>query len=341
MSDPSPLPNTPAAPRRLAVVIATHGRPTLLERTLRTVGAADDPGVPVEIVVIENGGRMGAEALCRDLELPYQVTYRFVAEGGKSRALNRVLPGLDADLLVFFDDDVRVAAPTLRAYHAAALRHGPGHFFGGPFEVDYEAPPPVWLTPHLPASAVGWSLGDAERTIDRPDFIGVDWAAFRDDILAAGGFAEHLGPNPVFRTIGQETDMQKRLLARGARGVYVPEAFVRHFVPRARCSVAWALERYERTFFSFTMGQRSHPAATRLGGVPLWLWKQAGLHALRVQAARLRGLGWERRIGGEMALAADRGSIQAFRLMAKGVRWPTGPAAPLSPAVAPPARAGA
>jgi hypothetical protein len=60
-----------------------------------------------------------------------------------------------------------------------------------------------------------------------------------------GDLLERRGPGTPAR--GQETDMQSRLLARGVTGYYLPGAVVWHFVPRERCSPAWALSRAEQS----------------------------------------------------------------------------------------------
>lgn len=299
--------------RRSAALIATHGRPTLLRRTLESIDACEGVDVPFEIVVVENGGRHGAEELCGALRLGHPLRYLYVDEPGKSNALNVAIASLDADLIVFFDDDVRVDRCAVRAFAEAAARHGPGSFFGGPVEVDYEEPPPRWLHRYLPGTVVGWTLGSAERIIDTPDFIGTNWAAFRADLLAAGGFAAHLGPNARFRTIGQETEMQKRLLARGARGVFVPRGAATHWVPRERCTLEWALDRWARTHMSRAM-ENPRRGDLSVAGVPLWLIKQTAGSAARVAANRLLARDWAARIDSEMRHAADRGTLRGYRL---------------------------
>ncbi|HET8650039.1 MAG TPA: glycosyltransferase, partial [Gemmatimonadales bacterium] len=263
--------NASDAPIRTIALIATHGRPALLGRTLESLGADPNPGGPLELVVVENGEAAGVKQICDGLSLRYPIRYLYVAQPGKSNALNFALAQSDAELVVLFDDDVVVAPGTIAAYREAACRHGPGHFFGGPFDADYQERPPDWLIPYLPRSATGWSLGDHEQMVSAPDFIGVNWAVFRQDVLDAGGFAPHRGPNARFRTLGQEEEMQQRLLAAGATGVYVPGARVSHFVPKDRCSVEWALDRRYRSYLTFQLARTRRPKHASLAGVPLWL----------------------------------------------------------------------
>ena len=104
--------------------------------------------------------------------------------------------------------------------------------------------------------------------MSEPRFIGLNWAAYSRDLRAVGGFSERLGPGGSSGSPGHETDMQERLLAAGLRGLYVPGALVWHYVPRGRCSPAWALERAKRT--GIWQGLKATESVPRLFGYPRW-----------------------------------------------------------------------
>jgi GT2 family glycosyltransferase len=71
--------------------------------------------------------------------------------------------------------------------------------------------------------------------------MGFNWAAYLADLKAAGGFDYRKGPGAPTGSVGQETDMQRRLLRLGMRGLYLPEAVVWHYVAKSRCTPEWAL----------------------------------------------------------------------------------------------------
>lgn len=224
----------------LSVVIPTAGRPDLLERTLRSLGQCGLPEGYRGVWVVENGAAAGARAVvgaCRD-EL--KARYLHVERPNKSHALNVALGRLESSLVVFLDDDVRVSPSLLEAYADAAGQNGAGHFFGGPMGVDYEEPPPDWLRRYLPPSAIGWEGNGS----DPSEVMGCNWAAFVDDIHRVGPFTTDRGPGTS--AVGQEHEMQARLARAGVRGRYVPDARVWHWVPRARCSPEWVLDRARR-----------------------------------------------------------------------------------------------
>ncbi len=238
----------PATPIPLSAVIPTYGRAALLARTLDSLAACARPPGYAGTLVVENGPKGAAEALVAEAAGRHPglgLRYLHAERANKSAALNAALADESLrGLLVFFDDDVRMAPGLLEAYAAAAAAHPEGGaFFGGPFSVDYEEAPPGWLLRHLPWSARGMEFSgpDAEK---RPDYyLGFNWAAFAGDIRAAGGFDPNFGPGSPTGARGQETYMQKALRQCGAEAVDVPEARVWHYVPRERCSPQWVVRR--------------------------------------------------------------------------------------------------
>jgi glycosyltransferase involved in cell wall biosynthesis len=206
--------------------------------------------------------------------------YRFHPQGNKSAALNAALSELSDELVLFFDDDVRFSPQVLAAYYEAASTASARSYFGGPTAVDYEVVPPEWLRELLPLSAKGFSWSNG-KFVDRPCFLGFNWAAFANDLKQHGGFRIEFGPADVERCpTGGETMMQIDLMHAGFRGVYVPQALVWHFVPAERCSPEWLLDRSYRN--GIQLGLRG--AADRLH--PLWRMLY-GQYSLTVQLLRV------------------------------------------------------
>ena len=244
------------------VVIPTSARSDLLQRTLRSLAACKKPPLFQKVIVIENGTSKRSPVTVPDLEFQHLHT----ETPGKSRALNIALDAIEEGLVVFFDDDVRLPPDILLHYARVAEEQGPTAFFGGPVDVDYEEPPPDWLVPALPGSAKGWGLNGLEREKHRW-FIGSNWAAFASSLREAGGFNEQVGPGSVSNSIGQDNEMQERLHGAGFEQVFVPEAKVRHYVPKSRCSSTWMMHRAFRRGVSDGLD----PIGDRtLFGIPRW-----------------------------------------------------------------------
>ena len=190
---------------------------------------------------------MGAETVVANAPSSLRVRYIHIEQGNKNLALNTAIRDLGDNCLLFFsDDDVRYAPDVLVRYHDAAIERGRGWFFGGPFGVDRDTPPPAWLDKYLPPSARGWEPDSANVDLEHAILIGFNWAAFVGDIRRAGWFDPIFGPGSAAGAPGDEKDMQLRLKRHGAQAHFVEDARVWHYVPVERCTVDWALHRNYR-----------------------------------------------------------------------------------------------
>jgi hypothetical protein len=267
----------------LVVVIPTHGRPTLLGRTLDSVLACTPPpGRQVRLIVVENGPKSGAEKLVAGVAAWLRPEYRHVPTANKSAALNAVVRELGDSLVVFFDDDIRVDPSILCHYAEAAGSTRNGRFYGGAVLVDYEAQatPPDWLLAYLPVSAQGWrpDAGTYRGVSDKLAFLGCNWAAFSSDLREAGAFDARFGPGGTSGGTGQERAMQIALRERGAIPQYLPDALTWHYVPRSRCSPRWALDRTYRNAIRAGHDLAFAPDTPQVAAVPI----QLAMRALRL-----------------------------------------------------------
>jgi glycosyltransferase involved in cell wall biosynthesis len=268
------------------IVIPTHRRPDLLERTLASLAGCNLPPSFSQTIVIENGPPAGADRVVAAAAPCLRIRYLYQASGNKSLALNTVLKEIDNALVVFFDDDVRIEPDTLMAYDRHARDVSAGVFYGGAMGVDYQkGPPPKWLSPFLPASLLGWSLEPDTDVVNRAVFLGCNWAAYSEDLRRCGGFNTAVGPGSPTRSTGQERDMQERLLQAGLRGRYVADAKVWHYVTAAECTPAYALQRAFR--HAVEGGLRFEDHSPHLLGIPRWLVRRLMLSYLRALCVSL------------------------------------------------------
>ena len=267
-----PHPQAEAAVGRLIVIIPTHGRPDLLERTLASISHCCLPPAVQCVRVVENGGQHGAEHCVRRFAGAFPTEYLYFPKGNKSAALNYAMRDLDDEFVVFFDDDVRVAPETLIAYAECLDSKDDKRFFGGPFGCDYDHPPPEWLARFLPVSARGWTSPDGRGFARDLAFIGFNWAAYARHIKAVGGFDPRVGPGGEAGASGQESNMQVRLQAAGFEPRYVADAMVWHYVPESRCSPEWAIRRILRQ--GVYSGLHTSTPSRIPFGVPPWILRR-------------------------------------------------------------------
>jgi len=254
----------------ITIVIPTHNRNDLLSRTLDSLSKIDLPINYRQTIVIENGGEFGAKQVVSQASSHLRVDYQYYENGNKSAALNHVLSLVDDDLLVFFDDDIRVAKGLLQSY-ASMAADWPHCFFGGPMECDYEEDPESWV--RLPPSALGWSPRE-DSSGQSLVFLGCNWAAFTEHLRLSGGFDPRVGPGGTTGARGQETLMQNKLREHGYSPRYIPDAMVWHYVPSNRCSERWALERAYQN--GLTKGLEDQDDFPTLFRAPQWMLRKLG-----------------------------------------------------------------
>jgi len=267
---------------KLVVVIPTAGRAQLLRRTLESLADCTMPGCYCETIVVENGPRADARSVVSSFQDKLRTRYLHVEKANKSNALNVAIAELDDRCLVYFtDDDVRLSTNVLATYAEAAREMDGGVFLGGATGVDYDEPPPEWLRPFLPSDARPFTRQDFEKGSRYLVFLGFNWAAFVGDIRAAGGFDSRFGPGGTSGSIGQESDMQQRLLGAGVEPQFVAQAKVWHYVPLQRCSPQWIANRHYRFGILDAITRRQRPQ-NRLR-LPVWHWRRVarqGFHYL-------------------------------------------------------------
>jgi len=265
---------------RFNIVIPTYCRCKLLKRTLTSLANAIKPVGFEHVIVIENGSKDEAENICHQFSNELPLIYKHQIQSGKGRALQSVMEDLKDGFVLFLDDDVRICSDLLTNYSSAIQQQGAGYIYGGPLLIDYEVEPKKWLKKYLPYSVIGWSPTDQTIPyLKEGYFLGANFGAFVEDILAVGGFLADLGPgshiggtegNPT----GLESEIQTRLQEAEKKQYYVQNAKVWHFVSHDRCTPSWALHRHYRNKIhkGYLAGKNKPDVAKWWYGVPKYLW---------------------------------------------------------------------
>lgn len=293
------------------VLIATAGQSDLLTRTLDTLAACLKPASFQGVVLVENGGQPTAEGLAETYRETLSLRYVFEPMGNKNRALNRGLVIIGSGLVVLFDDDVRIEPQNLHAYARASEQYPDAVFFGGHCLCDYEVKPASHIVDLLPLSAKGWSL-QPDELITQPHALGFNWAVRAEAVRELGGFIEDRGPGTAV-CVGDEYQMQKRLIQKFGPGRFVVNARVWHYVPVSKCNDAWLIERGYHYGISKAMDDRDDGAAAR---VPPWAWRRLITSTIKWFIARAVP-SQAFRLKTSYGRAINRGIIDGYRLDAK------------------------
>lgn len=304
-----------------SILLATRDRAASLDRTLASIAAQATEGIRWEVLVADNGSTDGTAAILDRWAERLPLRWAIEPRPGKNRALNRVLGMAHGRLLLFTDDDV-IAAPHWIASHWTAAAHWPAcDIFAGVIRPQFPARPPEW-TRREPFRSVLFAAYEYERDegpIEHLPF-GPNYA-IRSLLLGRETFDGTVGPNGSEYAMGGETELLRRLRAKGARTAYVPGAVVEHIIRPEQLSEEFVVARAGRFGRGLVRLGDVEWSPHRLFGVPRYLIRQLVEVWLRRVRARLRGDRFER-LAADFAYHTVLGSMAECRESG----WPLPPA---------------
>lgn len=263
---------------RIEVTICTWNRSGLLARTLdRFCHLRRPAGAEWRLLVVNNNSTDRTADVLESFADRLPLRWVVERQPGLSNARNRAIAEVNADYLVWTDDDVLVAPEWLSAY-ARAFRDRPeAAFFGGPVDPWFEGDPPAWLSRNLQHVAIAFALrqfGDAAFRFDATHVPFGANCAFKHDVQRAYRYDPTLGRGPGRSLSGEETDVMRQIMAAGHTGWWVPDARVRHFIPRDRQTLGY-LRRIFAGAGELSALSLDGTGVPRLFGRPRWLLGQA------------------------------------------------------------------
>ena len=230
----------------VTVVLPTHRRPDALARALTGLAHQQEPGVPWDVVVVDNEPAPGAEdtfARHRSV-LPPGSRMAREAQVGACAARNRGIAEATGDIVAFLDDDVVPARDWLTQL-VRPLVEGRAEAVGGRAVLDPSVPRPAWFDEDgIGAYLTSFHPSPVERYLTGDEYVITANAAFLARTLAEiGGFDSRLGPRGDVHIVNDDVLLSRRLLEAGGRLLYVPAAVVVHELPAQRLRPRWLLRR--------------------------------------------------------------------------------------------------
>ncbi|TIC88388.1 glycosyltransferase family 2 protein [Nocardioides sp. GY 10113] len=218
---------------RIAVLIATYGRPELLMRLLDSL-AVQRTARSLRVVVVDNDPDSSARAAVASH--PLDVEYHHEPDPGIVSARNRGLASLQAadDAMMFIDDD-EWAPPDWVETLARACEEWGCAVTTGPVEQAFPVGTPDWL-----------QVGDLHSRADRRTGSPVHRVATNNTLVLVSAWIDAGRPefDQRFRyTGGSDTDFFGRMIDLGADCRWVSAAVVRESVPVERTTTSWVLRR--------------------------------------------------------------------------------------------------
>jgi glycosyltransferase involved in cell wall biosynthesis len=247
----------------------------------------------VKIIVVDNNSTDDTKAVINDAaERSHgRVSYVFEKKQGRSPALNAGVAVATGDLIGFIDDDEEIDESWYETI-LEAFTNNQVDFIGGPYVPRFESEIPEWLPKDHTAVVGIVDGGDKVVPFDKsyPGILMGGNAVFTRELLQqVGPYSTALGRSGTRLLSCEDEDMYQRLMAAGARGLYLPHLIVYHFIPVERLT-----KRYHRSWcfwqsVSSAVLDRIRPQSTPyVWGVPRYFYGRALRGMLRLVSVRNR-----------------------------------------------------
>ena len=287
------LPSAGKLSMRLDVILPTFNRHELLKLTLQSLLAADTPsGLSVSVTVVDNNSSDMTHETVENYQAKFsgRLHYVFEKKQGRSHALNAGINSTSGDLVGMIDDDEQIDRNWFRRIYEM-FAGGEVDFMGGPYVPHWPGTPPSWL-PRDHAGVIGVVDGGSLHAYGTSDaeLMGGNAVISRAMFTKVGLYSTDLGRNGKRPLADEDTDMYHRLLAAGARGMYVPDLIIYHYIHPDRLTKRYFRRwHFWRGVSSGVLDHRQPQPTPYLFGVPRYLFGSAARGLLHM-LPRMAGL---------------------------------------------------
>lgn len=286
---------------KISVVLCTYNRRESLGRTLNSFVEISTPeSSSWELILVDNNSQDKTKTFVEGFQKRCKLNIEYVFEGkpGLSHARNRGIEQADGEVIAFTDDDVIVDKYWLLNIQKAFEEHDVS-CVGGKILPIWEIPKPKWLTQELGHVLALLDRGDKPLYLDSPVVWGANFAIKSDTFEKYGGFDTNLGRIPGRLFAGEETEFVRRILNKGEKILYDPNAVVYHYIPSHKISKRYFRKwKYDQGVLRASLRGHSnnnnylgipyHPTAYLVKNALLFLkdiryfWQKRFLYELRV-----------------------------------------------------------
>jgi glycosyltransferase involved in cell wall biosynthesis len=274
---------------QLDVIVPTYNRHSLLERALQSLLVAELPaGLDVKVTVVDNNSRDETSSVVDSFKPRFEgrLNYLFEPKPGKSHALNTGIAATSGELVGMIDDDEEVDRSWFMRINEIFAKDELD-FIGGPYVPRWGAPPPSWL-PSRYSGVIGVvNLGSEQRPYGADNVLpGGNAVVRRSTLKRLMPYSTALGPQGDHYLADEDKDMYLRLMASGAKGLYLPDLIVYHYIHPERLT-----KRYYRHWCfwrgvsSGILDRERRQQVPYLLGVPQYLFGRAARATLQILRA--------------------------------------------------------
>jgi glucosyl-dolichyl phosphate glucuronosyltransferase len=274
---------------QLDVIVPTYNRHSLLERALQSLLAAELPtGLHVQVTVVDNNSRDQTSSVVDSFKPGFQgrLHYLFEPKPGKSHALNTGIAATSGELVGMIDDDEEIDRSWFVRINEV-FADDELDFVGGPYVPRWGAPPPTWLPGRYSGVIGAFNLGSEPRPYGADTVLpGGNAVVRRSTLKRLMPYSTALGPRGDHYLADEDRDMYLRLIGSGAKGLYLPDLIVYHYIHPQRLTKQyyrhWC---FWRGVSSGILDRERRQEVPYLLGVPRYLFGQAARATLQILKA--------------------------------------------------------
>ena len=233
---------------RVQIAICTWNRARLLDRTLDQMRRVEVPtDTQVEFLIVDNASQDDTREVISHYAETLNIRSLAEDQQGHCHARNRAIAAADGDLIVWTDDDVLVDKKWIWHYVAAAKEQSEVAFWGGPILPEFVDRRPLWIKENWKRCKGCFAVRDLGETPVEFDPSTLPYGAnfaVRTDVQKQFTFNTDLGRKGNLVVGDDEIELLRRILDRGYRGRWLPQAKVAHLIPAERTT-----EKYVGDYF--------------------------------------------------------------------------------------------
>lgn len=223
----------------VSVLICTYNRADVLRHCLDSLVRQAASEEQFEVIVVDNNSTDDTAALVQEYTGQYaHFHYILETDQGLSYARNRAYRAAHAPWLLYLDDDARAEADLVSAA-LELTRDYPYDIYGGVVLPWYLHARPKWFRDHY--AEKDWSGLRKVTPQSQPGAYakGCLMMIRKEWLDRYGDFSVDLGMTGNTVAYGEETELQQRLRAHGARLAFAPQMVIHHLVAPYKMQLDW------------------------------------------------------------------------------------------------------
>jgi glucosyl-dolichyl phosphate glucuronosyltransferase len=231
-----------------SIIIPTFNRSSSLITTIGSLLSLYSEPTTYEIIVVDNASTDDTKQKVQtiiDQNPQNRIRYFYESIPGSLSGRHNGALQSTADILIFIDDDIKVAPEWLDAL-IETFQDPDVHLVGGKNLPQFESQPPDWLDAFwFKEGERNWcaylsilDFGDQLTEIDPLYVWSLNYAIRRETLIGLGGFHPDYVPKPFEQFQGDgETGLAWKVQASGSKIIYQPRAIVYHVIPDQRLTI--------------------------------------------------------------------------------------------------------